>query len=390
MRSGALLASLMVLLVFSGACGESLDGQEGSSEQAWQWNLPPGFPKPKVPADNPMSEAKVQLGRHLFYDKRLSGNETQSCAGCHQQDQAFTDGRGRALGSTDELHPRGSMTLTNVAYGSTFNWGNPVVTSLRRQPLTPMFGENPVELGLERRPQVLDRLRASQSPDYRSMFRRAFSEADGESPVTLDRITKALAAFERTLISANSPFDDYMYRGREDALTDSQKRGMELFFSERLECFHCHGGFNFADATEHAGSSFEARKFHNNGLYNVDGEGAYPEGNQGVYEVSGDPADRGRFKATTMRNVAVTAPYMHDGSIETLEGVIDHYARGGRLVESGPYAGDGKESPLKSELIDGFVISEREKQDLIHFLESLTDRQFLEAERFSNPFEVAE
>jgi cytochrome c peroxidase len=366
-----ILGILLSLSAVAAGCGGSVGPEEEPADEGWQWELPPGFPEPKVPDDNPMSEAKVELGRHLFYDKRLSGNQVESCASCHHQEMAFTDGRAHSIGTTGEVHPRGAMSLANVAYATTLNWANPAVTSLRRQALTPMFGEEPVELGLESRAQVLERLRASRQPDYRQMFQRAFPDAD--EPITLDRLTKSLATFQRTLISANSPFDDYMYRGQDDALTDSQKRGMDLFFGERLECFHCHGGFNFADATEHAGSSFTSQKFHNNGLYNIDGLGAYPHGNQGVYEITGDPDDRGRFKAPTLRNIAVTAPYMHDGSLETLEEVVDHYARGGRR------------SPLKSELIDGFVLSDRERQDLINFLKALTDRQFLENPRFSRP-----
>jgi cytochrome c peroxidase len=162
---------------------------------------------------------------------------------------------------------------------------------------------------------------------------------------------------------------------------------MELFYSERLECHHCHGGFNFTEASVHAGSAFDAALFHNTGLYDLDGAGAYPAGNTGLYELTGEPADMGRFRAPTLRNVAVTAPYMHDGSVETLEEVIRIYEAGGRLIEDGPWAGDGRSSPLKSGLIPGFALTDDERADLVAFLESLTDARFLTDPRFADPYE---
>src|SRR5579871_2329519 len=135
-----------------------VDSSASSSE--YQWHLPKGFPKPRVPADNPMSEAKVKLGRYLFYDTRLSGNGTQACATCHEQSLAFTDGRAQGIGSTDELHSRGPMSLVNIAYSSVLTWSNPTETSLEHQALTPMFGRHPVELGLPIGAQeLLDMLR---------------------------------------------------------------------------------------------------------------------------------------------------------------------------------------------------------------------------------------
>jgi cytochrome c peroxidase len=169
-------------------------------------------------------------------------------------------------------------------------------------------------------------------------------------------------------------------------MSESAKRGRELFFSERLECFHCHGGFNFSQSTTHDKSVFTEIEFHNNGLYNIDGSGAYPLDNHGLWEFTFKPEDMGRFRAPTLRNIELTAPYMHDGSIATLEEVIDHYARGGRLISSGPLAGDGAKNPFKSEFIVGFMITADEKTDLINFLKSLTDWEFICDERFSDPF----
>ena len=158
-----------------------------------------------------------------------------------------------------------------------------------------------------------------------------------------------------------------------------------LFFSERLECFHCHGGFNFADSVDHAKLPEPERAFHNTGLYNIDGKGAYPESDRGLYELTHEPRDMGRFKAPTLRNVAVTAPYMHDGSIATLNEAIDHYAAGGRSIDSGPSVGVGSESPLKDPFITGFILSTQERADLLEFLDSLTDESFLKDQRFADP-----
>lgn len=350
----------------------------------YDWQLPPGFPKPSVPVDNPMTAEKVELGRHLFYDERLSDNETQSCASCHQQALAFTDGLATAVGSTGEVHPRGSMSLGNVAYASTLTWANPLFRDLERQALVPIFSDAPVELGLREQSVLEERL--AEVDVYRELFAQAFPEQ--ASPITANNAMKALASFQRTLITGNSPFDQYQYRGDKSAMSESALRGFALFSGERLECFHCHLGFNLSDHTNYADKAFFSQPFHNTGLYNLDGSGAFPEPNRGVFEISGEPRDMGRFKAPSLRNVAVTAPYMHDGSIATLSDVLDHYAAGGRTLEEGPYQGDGSRSPLKSNLIQGFKLSDDQRVDVLAFLESLTDEEFLSDERFSNPWPV--
>lgn len=365
-------------LLTAAACG----GEPPSTGPTpWVWDLPPGFPEPQVPADNPMSAPKVELGRRLFFDPRLSRNETQSCASCHEPALAFSDGRATSSGSTGELGRRNAMSLANVAYASTLLWANPSVDALETQALGPLLQTDPVELGWDGGAGELE-ARLDGIPGYRRRFAEAFP--DDPQPISLTNVTRALAAFQRTLISGDSPCDRYLH-GDEEAISASARRGLELFFSERLECFHCHGGFAFTQSTVHAGSGFVEAPFHNTGLYNVDGRGAYPAKDQGLYEETGDPADMGRFRAPTLRNVAVTAPYMHDGSIPDLEGVIDHYARGGREIVDGPYAGDGRQSFLKSGFVSGFRITPREREDLIAFLRTLTDQAFLSAERFSPP-----
>jgi len=329
-----------------------------------------------------MSVAKVELGRHLFYDARLSANRTQSCATCHVQSLAFTDGLPRGVGSTGEVHPRGSMALANVGYASTLTWANPNLTQLEDQALLPLFGDDPVELGMGGREEAL-LMRLQEDSVYQALFPAAFPEES--EPFMVHSVTRALAAFQRTLISVGSPYDEWL-RGDDEAVGPEVLRGEELFFSERLECFHCHGGIFFTSSVNYEGKGFPEVEFFNTGLYNIDGEGGYPPPNTGVYVFSGDPVDMGRFKAPSLRNVAVTAPYMHDGSIETLEEVIDHYAAGGRTLTDGPYAGVGSRSPHRSEFMVGFELTEQERSDLLSFLRALTDASFIIDPRFADPW----
>ncbi len=366
-------AATLALLVLSVGC-------EPPSGDDYAWDLPAGFPTPRVPEDNPMSEAKVELGRYLFYDARLSGNQTQSCASCHEQAIAFTDARAVAIGSTGDSTPRSSMSLVNVAYLPRLTWANNVIATLEDQALVPMFSEEPVELGTERE-AMLARLR--EDPMYAVLFDAAF---DDEEPINLVNVVRAIASFERSMISGRSAYDRYVYEGDDDALDAAARRGLELFNSERFECFHCHGGFNFTDGVTHAGTVLEEVGFHNTGLYNIDGRGSYPAPNRGLYELTGEPRDMGRFRSPSLRNVALTAPYMHDGSIATLEEVLDHYAAGGRTIADGPNAGVGSESMLKNIFIHGFDATEQERADLIAFLRALTDEAFLTDPRFADPF----
>jgi cytochrome c peroxidase len=364
------------------AAGVATVGQTPPPASTYAWDLPKGFPTPKVPADNPMTTAKVDLGRRLFFDTNLSANQTYSCASCHDPARAFTDGRALAVGSTGEVLARSSMSLANVAYNPVFTWGNPAVRSLEAQALVPMFGEHPIELGLAGKESVVfARLRAARG--YPEAFARAFP-ADAD-PVTIQNITRAIASFERTLISGRSPYDRYRYGNEPNAITEDAKRGEALFFDEQVECFHCHGSFNFTTTVDFVGKGFAEIEFFNTGLYNIGGTGAYPAGNEGVYAVSTRAADMGRFKAPTLRNVAVTAPYMHDGSIATLEGVLDHYAAGGRTIADGPNAGVGALSPYKSGFVHKFALTPDDKRALLAFLESLTDQEFLKDPRFRAP-----
>ncbi len=355
-----------------------LTGAAGPAAQ-YDWKLPAWVPPPVVPPDNPMSAAKVELGRHLFYDRRLSVDDSTACASCHLQAKGFTDGRKLALGVHGTQGVRNAMSLGNVAYFPVLTWANPNLTRLEMQVLVPLFGETPLEMGMAGREQLmLERLRSE--PRYPALFAAAFpGQAD---PVSLSSIARALASFERTLLTFNSPYDQYKYGGEPGAISAAARRGETLFFSERMECAHCHGGFNFTDNNRHARLAFPEIGYHNTGLYNLDGNGLYPPDNHGIREFTGNPADEGKMRSPSLRNVAVTAPYMHDGSIATLQEVIrDHYAKRGKAARDGR-----PPNPLRSEFIEGFELTAQELDDMVAFLQSLTDRQFLEDKRFSDPW----
>jgi len=338
----------------------------------FDWNLPKGFPRPAVPPANPMSAEKVKLGRYLFYDKRMSVNGKESCGSCHQQELAFTDGRARAKGTTGQIHPRSSMSLVNVAYAPLLTWANPALDSLEQQALTPMLGEEPIELGLKGHEQeLLNALRRDRL--YQRLFPQAFPETG--DVYTLQNVTKAIAAFERTIISMRSPYDRYRWDGDSSAISDSAKRGEILFSSsERGGCFQCHGGWNFStirfEGIQDLGGEGDPR----GGFFNT-GVSPYLPPNRGLYERTQRSEDIGKFRAPTLRNVALTAPYMHDGSLATLEEVIDHYKAGGKM-----------DHPNKSRILRPFRLTDGEKRDLIEFLKSLTDEELLHDPRWSDPW----
>ncbi|WP_182025725.1 methanobactin export MATE transporter MbnM [Vibrio rotiferianus] len=335
------------------------------------------LPSPKEPADNPATEEKFQLGRHLFYDKKLSGNQTMSCESCHQQALAFSDGVKVPTGSTGEVLHRNSQTLTNIAYNASYTWANPILKEIEQQLVIPLFGEFPVEMGINdaNREEILNRFRRETA--YQNMFNAAFPNQ--QNAVTFPNVIKALAVFNRALISKDSDFD----RG---TMSSSAMRGQDLFNSEKMECFHCHNGFNFSDSTLHDDSVFVSRPFFNTGLYNIDGKGSYPIADNGLFTVTQDPKDKGKFRPPTLRNIAYTAPYMHDGSIATLGEVLDFYANGGRNITSGDHQGDGRKNPNKSEFVKGFTLSAQEKQDMLMFFHALSDETFISNPRYANPF----
>ena len=374
-RTAAALAAASVL--FLSAFSHDLQPADRSDRDVVdgiQWPLPEGFPAPFVPPENPTTPEKIELGRLLFHDTRLSGDGTVACASCHRPELAYTDGRPQALGAGENLHPRSAMSLTNVAYNATLGWDDPYLIRLEDQALVPLLNIRPPEMGVAgREEEVLARFASDQR--YRRLFARAFPQE--EQPVTLRNVTRALASFERTLISGNSAYDRWAYQGQVDALDGDQRAGAALFFSRRLSCFRCHSGFNLSGPVVYEGAAAAEPRFHNTGLYNEDGHGAYPAPNTGVHRITGRGKDMGRFRAPTLRNIALTAPYMHDGSIPTLEAVLDHYAAGGRSRHSGAGV-EGSESRAGTDpLLTGFEMTPTERRYLIAFLNALTDDDFV-------------
>ena len=381
---------LLVLTVAAVSCADAhavVDPLSGDPLR-FAWNLPAGVHVPFVPVDNRMSAAKVELGRRLFYDTRLSGNGAFACSSCHRQELSFSDAKNIPVGTTGEAHTRNSMGLANIGYQRTFGWAGPATQSLEAQALIPMFGDVPVELGLKGgESDLIARLRAE--PVYLQLFPTAFpGEADA---FAVPNVTKAIGAFERTFLAFNAPIDRFR-RGTGAAMSESAKRGEQVFSAKR--CGACHSGTLLSVAARDPGLSAAdllspgsaGPDFANTGLYNLGGTGAYPPRNGGLFETTLVASDAGKMKVPSLRNVGVTFPYMHDGSVATLEDAIDNYARGGRLVALGPFAGDGRLNPNKDRRVTGFFISALEKTDLVAFLHALTDSTFLTDRRFSNPW----
>jgi cytochrome c peroxidase len=303
-----------------------------------------------------MSDAKVALGCRLFSETRLSVTNTYSCASCHHPELAFTDGRALAVGAKGDSMHRGAMTLTNVAYNPAFTWASDSVVTLERQMEQPLFNEHPLEMGLKRDDRsLLEWLQQQES--YAAAFRQAFPQE--AAPISVPNVLKAIASFERTLISGRSAFDRYVYDDDRAAFSEGARRGMRLFYSDRSGCSSCHFGLNFSGPMVHQGKPQQRALFANNG--------SAVKGDEGLSVETKREQDRGRFRVPTLRNIALTAPYMHDGRFATLEQVIEHYAAAGKHAESIGVV-DSQIRPLD--------LSAAEKGDLVEFLQNLTDKEF--------------
>lgn len=303
--------------------------------------VPKGFPEPEFPADNELTAARFTLGKRLFYDVVMSRDSSISCASCHAPDRAFSDSVAFSPGAGGAPGKRNSPTLANVAYQPYYTREGGVPT-LEMQILVPIQEHNEFDFNI-----LLIAERLKTDPSYVLLSRKAY----GRDP-DFYIITRSIACFERTLISGESRYDQFVYSGWPDALTTAEKRGMDLFFSDRTDCSKCHSGFNFSNYA-----------FENNGLYED-----YPD--VGRFRLTGDSSDLARFKVPTLRNVAFTAPYMHDGSLPTLESVVEHYDSG------------GKPHPHRSALVRPLGLTVEERADLVAFLKSLSDEQFVSDPRF--------
>jgi cytochrome c peroxidase len=312
---------LLVLLFFS--C---------KKEAAFQLVLPNHFTAPLIPTDNKLSQSRIDLGRMLFFDPLLSRDSTVSCASCHLPNYAFSDTVALSKGVKDQFGQRNSPSLLNIAYApKLFRDGG--VNTLEHQVISPI--ENPVEMDFQLKAAAN---RLSKNTIYQQLSQQAY-QRDFSTYV----LVRALAAFERTLISGNSRYDLFFYKNEKDTLTEAEKKGMALFFGKKTECSTCHSGVLFTNFN-----------YENNGLYTE-----YKDiGRAGV---TMRQEDKHLFKVPSLRNVELTAPYMHDGNLLTLEEVVAHYNEG------------GKAHPNKSELVRPLNLSDVEQRNLVAFLKTLTE-----------------
>ena len=339
--------------------------------------VPEHFPPIEWDGPEPSPE-QIELGRWLFYDQRLSRDGTRSCGICHEQQKAFTDGLVRGIGLQGASLPFNSLSLANVAWRSELTWSSRI-SDIETHMLVPLLGEDPPEMGMD--PELVEE-RLGECGYCQEMFGAAFPH--DESPASMQNAVSSIAAFTRTIVSGGSAYDGWLLG--DESLGAAALRGMELFHSDRTNCSACHGGL-FFDRPFQEQTGVDARHgYFNTGLYNVDGEGGYPPGSPGLIEATGQPDDMGRFRVPSLRNLSYTYPWMHDGTELSLESIIDSYARGGRLLESGPYPGDGAQNPYKSELVAGFVLSPSEKEDLLAFLDSLNDPGLAVSPSLGSPF----
>lgn len=328
--------------------------------QEFTLDIPDWLPNPIIPPDNPMTEEGAALGRMLFYDPILSSDSTMSCFSCHLQENSFTDAKAVSQGVLGINGNRSSMAIVNLAFNAKGFFWDGRAPSLEAQALLPV--EDHVELN-ENWENVMEKLRRHE--DYPVLFRKAFG-IDRKSQMTKELVAKAIAQFERTMISADSRYDRVIWLN-DGWFTDAEERGKQLFFFEESQaldhpgCSHCHFDPLFTD-----------NNYKNNGLDYVESLEDFPD--LGLGGVNGNFYDNGKFRVPGLRNIALTAPYMHDGRFQTLEEVLDNYSSGGHGVEN------------EDVNIRPFPLNDQQKLDLIAFLNTLTDTTFINNPAFSDPF----
>lgn len=363
----AILSLLLAFIILIGCRKDKMEGQDQGVDLSdiiynptnYDLEVPDHLPSFTIPEDNPLTLEGIRLGQHLFYDPILSSDSTVSCSTCHIPELAFTDGLALSEGVGGAKGRRSSMSLVNIAYA--FNglfWDGRSMT-LEEQALLPI--EDPVEL-IEDWENVEEKLRRNRT--YQSLFRKAFGIAVSDD-ITKELAVKSLAQFQRIIISADSKFDRVEF-GTNTAYTNEELRGSELFFdidpfTPDAECSHCHNGALLTTQT-----------YFNNGIEQVESLNDFPD--KGLGEVSGILFENGKFRAPSLRNIELTAPYMHDGRFETLEEVIDHYNSGGHFAEN------------IDPLIRPLQLTEEQKSDLLSFLTTMTDTSYLTNPLIVSPF----
>lgn len=321
----------------------------------------------------PYYSIDAQLGKLLFFDKRLSINKTKSCGSCHIPKLAFTDGVLKPLGALKDTVPRNTPTIINMHENSVFNWADESITSLQLQSNIPLFGKHPIEMGNDSLDNSTLQFIVNDSA-YLPLIQQ-------KNITTIDwKIVKdCIAAYVKTFVFQNSKYDKVL-KGKAKFTAD-ELAGKKLFFSEKLNCKKCHGGTNFNEP------EFEQMNLYQNvGLYNVGKNHWYANNDNGLFNTSKDTDDIGKFKIPSLRNIVITAPYFHDGSAATLSEVITHYANGGRVITKGKNKGNGKNHPIKNQFVQGFSITKKETEQLQKFLATLTDTSYLKNEFYQNPF----
>lgn len=364
MRNARGLAGVLLVAIIIVACKPDKEEREEPPFSATPYELviPPLFPPMDIPADNPLTVEGIALGRYLFWEKKLSGDNTQSCGSCHAPEHSFSDQNQFSTGITGAVGNRQSMALINLGWAYNYFWDGRALT-IEDQVIQPV--ENPIEMN-ETWENALQELR--NDPIYPPMFKAAF----GSEEITRDKAAKAMASFLRTMISADSKFD--RERAGTYTFTPLEEMGFNKFNTEGGinmntgqpwgggDCFHCHG---------FAGMQMGDYLMHNNGLDQTF------ENDPGRAAVTGNPLDSGKFKTPTLRNIAMTAPYMHDGRFTTLEEVIDHYNSGGKISTT--------VDPFMEAAGGGLYLTETDKLAIIAFLNTLTDTSFMNNPAFSDP-----
>ena len=362
---------LIPFIIFWASCSD--DGPDVvKNPTPYNLSTPSYFGDFEIPVDNPLTVEGVALGRRLFYEKQLSQFDSISCGSCHMQKNAFTDAIPLALGVPKIPIPRNTMSLANQLWNQKFFWDGRV-NSLEELIIFPLEDHREMNQSIEASIVKLQR-----DSNYPKLFKAAF----GDENITSDRIFKSISQFQRTLVSGDSKYDQYI-RG-EYMPTSSELRGIDLFFTHPVaetglrggNCGDCHSSF----LTSGFNNGFDG--FHNNGLDSDD------ELKDGLFSVTGLPQDKGKFKAPTLRNIALTAPYMHDGRFNTLEEVLNHYNE--NIKESATLdilireASNEVVVPGEPILLQ---LTDQEKQDILAFLQMLTDQNFINNEEFSDPFQ---
>lgn len=322
---------------------------------------------------NPFTPAKAELGRYLFYDRRLSINNTKACASCHAQEFSFTDSYHRSAGAFGDLLPRNSRPLVNIVFNKYLTGADSTIHFPEQQISNPLMNEHPVEMGMKGNEAVILQ-RLATDPMYWQQFKAAFpSDTD---PFTIQNLQWAISSFVKSIFSFDTPYDHYRAKNDSNALTAAARKGMQLFFSDSLQCHSCHGGINFSTPfwqDEQGRTTF----YFNTGIYAATDS---QNRDEGLAELTGRKEDAGKFLVPTLRNLAFTGPYLHDGSMATLEEIILAYEK--RPVKTE----EGIKNPGKHSLIKRFRLNSQERKELIAFLLSLSDSTICRNPSYANPF----